>query len=119
MATAAAAGVTWRGGVVVDLAVDHLRDDGVADGQHGEELADDGRGGVVAQQVLVQQRIFQFLVGPRPVVNDLRRRDITMRAVWRGRGVGGMWEGGGTSAMEHLWKSMTLQVRVPVLSLKT
>lgn len=57
--------------MVVDPAIHHLRDDGVADGQHGEELADDRGGGVVALQVLVQQRVFQPLVRPGPVVDDL------------------------------------------------
>lgn len=44
--------------MVVDLALHHLGDDGVADGQHGEELPDDGRGGVVPHQVLVQRGVF-------------------------------------------------------------
>lgn len=57
--------------MVVDLPVDALGYDGVAQRQHGEELADDARRGVVPLQVLVQQAIFQTLVWPRWTVNNL------------------------------------------------
>lgn len=68
--------LTWRGGVVVERVAHLLGYDGVADGQHGEELPDDGRRGVVALQVLVQQRVLQLLVGALQRVYYLRQTSL-------------------------------------------
>lgn len=62
--------------MVVERVAHLLGYDGVADGQHGEELPDDGRRGVVALQVLVQQRVLQLLVGALQRVYYLRQTSL-------------------------------------------
>lgn len=39
--------------MIIDLAVHHLWYDGMTDGQHGQELRDDGRARVAIVQILI------------------------------------------------------------------